>query len=219
MAPNPYTSGMPHLTVTPRTEIGKSSSLLAKDGLMPAVVYGPKQEATSVSFPVADFAKILRDSGESVVIDLEGLAKPVQVLIHDIDRDPVSGQPRHADLYAIEKGAKVEVAVPLSFVGESMAVKTGGNLVKVLHELTVEADPANLPQEIEVDISVLGAIGDQIHVKDLILPKGVVTHVDPEEVVILAQEVETEPEEDASAAPDMDAIEVEKKGKEEEDAA
>ena len=209
---------MPQLTVTPRTEIGKSSSLLAKDGLMPAVVYGAKQESTPVSFPIADFARILRENGESVVIDIEGLAKPMQVLIHDIYRDPISNQPRHADLYAIEKGAKVEVAVPLSFVGESMAVKTGANLVKVLHELQIESDPANLPQEIEVDISALGAVGDQIHVKDLMLPKGVVTHADPEEVVALAQEVEAESEED-TAAPDMDAIEVEKKGKDEEEAA
>jgi len=185
---------------------------------MPAVVYGHKQEATPVSLPIADFTRILRESGESVVIDIDGLGKPMQVLIHDIDRDPVSNQPRHADLYAIEKGAKVEVAVPLSFTGESFAVKTGANLVKVLHELQIEAAPADLPQEIEIDISALNAVGDQIHVKDLVLPKGVVTHVDPEEVVVLAQEVEVDTETD-TAAPDMGAIEVEKKGKDEEQAA
>jgi len=185
---------------------------------MPAVIYGHKQEATSVSFLVADFARILRESGESVVLDIEGLGKPMQVLIHDIDRDPVTNVPRHADLYAIEKGAKVDVAVPLSFVGESLAVKSGANLVKVLHELQIESAPGDLPTEIEVDISSLAAIGDQIHVKDLILPKGVVTHADPEETVALAQEVEVETEED-SAAPDMSAIEVEKKGKDEEEAA
>jgi len=209
---------MPSLTVTPRTEIGKSSALLAKEGLMPAVVYGHKQEATSVSLPIADFTRILRESGESVVIDIEGLGKPMQVLIHDIDRDPISSQPRHADLYAIEKGAKVDVAVPLSFVGESLAVKMGANLVKVLHELQIEAAPADLPQELEIDISSLSAVGDQIHVKDLVLPKGVVTHVDPEEVVALAQEVEVEAETD-TAAPDMASIEVEKKGKDEEEAS
>jgi large subunit ribosomal protein L25 len=209
---------MPSLTVTPRTEIGKSSALLAKEGLMPAVVYGHKQEATSVSLPIADFTRILRESGESVVIDIEGLGKPMQVLIHDIDRDPISSQPRHADLYAIEKGAKVDVAVPLSFVGESLAVKMGANLVKVLHELQIEAAPADLPQELEIDISSLGAVGDQIHVKDLVLPKGVVTHVDPEEVVAIAQEVEVETETE-TAAPDMASIEVEKKGKDEEEAS
>lgn len=185
---------------------------------MPAIVYGHKQEAVPVSLSIAEFAKILRDSGESVVLDLEGLDKPMQVLIHDVDRDPISNLPRHADLYAIEKGAKVEVAVPLSFVGESFAVKTGANLVKVMHELAVEAAPKDLPQEIEIDISLLAAVGDQIHVKDVVLPKGVVAQAEADEVIAIAQEVETE-EETETAAPDMASIEVEKKGKQEEEEA
>jgi large subunit ribosomal protein L25 len=201
------------LTVTPRTITGKSSTRLAKSGQMPAVVYGPKQEALSISLPVLEFKRILRDEGESTVIDLEGLGKPIQVLIHEVDRDPVTSNPRHADFYAIEKGAKVEVAVPLSFIGESAAVKAGANLIKVIHELDIESSPADLPHEIEVDISSLENIGDQIHVKDLKLPKGVVAQVEEDEVVALIQEVDVEPEEDTSAAPDMDAIEVEQKGK------
>lgn len=209
---------MPSLNVTPRTEVGKTTIPLAKEGRMPAVVYGHKQESLPVSLSIAEFAKILRDSGESVVLDLEGLDKPMQVLIHDVDRDPISNLPRHADFYAIEKGAKVEVSVPLSFVGESFAVKTGANLVKVMHELNVEASPKDLPQEIEIDISLLAAIGDQINVKDVVLPKGVVAQDDPEEVIAIAQAVEVE-EETETAAPDMSAIEVEKKGKQEEDEA
>lgn len=208
---------MSTLNVTVRDTIGKSSAPLAKEGLMPAIVYGPKQEATPVSLSVHEFTKILRDEGESTVLDLEGLGKPMQVLIHDLDRDPVTSVPRHADFYAIEKGAKVEVAVPLSFVGESLAVKTGANLVKVLHELMVEAAPAELPHEIEIDISSLVAVGDQIHVKDVLLPKGVVALIDAEDVIALAQQVEEE-EATESVAPDMSAIEVEKKGKEEEEA-
>ena len=96
-----------------------------------------------------------------------------------------------------------------------MAVKLGANLVKVLHELPVECAPADLPHEIQVDVSALAEVGDQIHVKDLSLPKGVVATIDEEETVVLAQEVEVE-EETSSAGPDMSAIEVEKKGKEEE---
>ncbi len=197
-----------------RDQIGKTTALLAKEGRMPAVVYGHKQEATPISLSIQDFSKILRDTGESSVLDLEGLGKPMQVLIQEIDRDPVTNIPRHADFLALEKGAKVEVSVPLSFVGESMAVKLGANLVKVLHELPVECAPADLPHEIEVDVSALAEIGDQIHVKDLSLPKGVVATIDEEETVVLAQEVEVE-EETPSAGPDMSAIEVEKKGKEE----
>jgi large subunit ribosomal protein L25 len=202
------------LAATPRTITGKSSAKLSKEGQMPAVVYGPKQEAVSIALPLLEFKRILRDEGESTVIDLTGLGKAMQVLIHEIDRDPVTGTPRHADFYAIEKGAKVEVAVPISFIGESAAVKAGANLVKVMHELEIESEAADLPHEIEVDISTLENIGDQIHVSDIKLPKGVVAKVEGEEVVALIQEVEVEPEE--TPVLDMDAIEVEQKGKGEE---
>lgn len=203
------------LTATKRLETGKRASALLSAGLLPAVVYGPKQEATPITLPLAQFKKVLRDAGESSVIDLSGVGpSALQVLIHEVDLDPVTSTPRHADLYAIAKGAKVEVAVPLSFVGESPAVKAGANLVKVMHELEIEAAPADLPHEIEVDVSVLTEIGAQIHVGDLKLPAGVALKVDADEVVALIQEVKEE-EEEVPAAIDMSAIEVEKKGKEE----
>jgi large subunit ribosomal protein L25 len=208
------------LAATPRTITGKSSAKLSKEGLMPAVVYGPKQENVSIALSLLEFKRILRDEGESSVIELSGLGKTMQVLIHDVDRDPVTSVPRHADFYAIEKGAKVEVAVPLSFIGESAAVKAGANLVKVMHELEISADAADLPHEIEIDISVLAEVGDQIHVSDIKLPKGVVVQVEGDEIVALIQEIAVE-EEEESAGPDMASIEVEKKGKtdEEEEAA
>ena len=203
------------LVAQKRSETGKRARALSALGRMPAVVYGPKQEATPVSIAIADFRKVLRDAGESSVIELSGVASgALQVLIHEVDLDPVTSVPRHADLYAIEKGAKVEVAVPLTFIGESAAVKGGANLVKVMHEVEIEAAPADLPHDIEVDISVLKEIGDQIHVSDLKIPKGVEVKADAEEVVALIQAVVEEVEE-APAAIDMDAIEVEKKGKEE----
>jgi len=194
--------------------VGKSSVALNKEGALPAVVYGPKQEAISITVPLPEFEALLRHGGESALIELQGLEKPLQVQIHALDRDPVTHVPRHADFYAVEKGAKVTMTVPLSFVGDSMAMKLGANLVKVLHEVEIESDPSKLPSEIEVDISALAALGDQIHVSDLKAPAGVEILTSGEDVVALAQAVEEESEED-SAAPDMDAIEVEKKGKEE----
>lgn len=204
------------LQATVREATGKAMRREAKaEGTMPAIVYGPKQETLPVSIKLHEFESILRNEGESTLIELTGLAKPIQVLIHEVEVDPVTSVPRHADFYAIEKGAKVEVAIPLSFIGESPAVKAGANIVKVLHEIEVEADPTKLPHEIEVDISLLASEGDQIHVRDLKAPAGVSFKSDPEEVVALAQAVVVEVEEE-TAAPDMDAIEVEKKGKEEE---
>lgn len=207
------------LTVSPRTLVGKSSQGLNKEGALPAVVYGPKQEAISLTVSLPEFEALLRHGGESAMITLTGLEKPLQVLIHDLDRDPVTHVPRHADFYAVEKGAKVTVSVALSFVGESLAMKAGANLVKVLHEVEIESDPSKLPSEIEVDISALAAMDDQIHVSDLKAPEGVEILTPGDEVVALAQAVQEEPE-DAPAL-DMDAIEVEKKGKDqaEEEAA
>ena len=200
------------LEATKRAEIGKAARTLISEEKLPAIVYGPKKEPEAITVSLPEFKAILRREGTAAVVELSGLDTALQVLIHAIDRDPVTTEPRHVDFYAIEKGAKVEVAVPLSFVGESMAVKTGASMVKVMHELTVEADPSKLPHEIEVDISALAAIGDQIHVKDVKLPAGVKAMVDADDVVVLAQEVVEEPEEE-SAAPDMENIEVEQKGK------
>lgn len=204
------------LAASKREKTGNSMRQEAVDeklvDMMPAVVYGPKHESESVIVSLSAFNKILRDGGESSVIEITGLGTAFQVLIHEIDRDPVTTVPRHADFYAIEKGAKVTVAVPLSFVGESAAVKAGANLVKVMHEIEIESDPSILPHEIEVDISVLEEVGSQIHVSDLKLPKGVTATADAEEVVVLTQEVAVE-EETPSVGPDMDAIAVEKKGK------
>jgi large subunit ribosomal protein L25 len=195
-----------------RTHTGKQMRKVQAVDTMPAVIYGPKHESEAIVIKLTDFTRILRDEGESSVVEITGMGAPFQVLIHEVDRNPVTGLPRHADFYAIKKGAKVNVAVPITFVGESPAVKAGASLVKVMHELEIESDPANLPHDIEVDISTLVEIGDQIHVSDIKLPKGVVAMVDAEEVVVLTQEVAVEAEEPATG-PDMDAIEVEKKGK------
>jgi large subunit ribosomal protein L25 len=203
------------LAAEKREELGKRAKALFEAGTLPAVVYGPKQESLSITISAKEFGRVLEDAGESSVVELSGVtSSPLQVLIKEVDRDPVTNIPRHADFYAIEKGAKVEVAVPVEFIGESPAVKAGANLVKVLHEIEIEASPADLPGEITVDISVLAAVGDQIRVGDLNLPKGVTLKVDAEEIVALIQEVKEETEE-APAAIDMNAIEVEKKGKEE----
>jgi large subunit ribosomal protein L25 len=204
------------LTATPRTETGKAARTLLTDGKMPAVVYGPDREPQAVSIAAAEFSKILRHEGESTVVEVGGLGASFQALIKDIDRDPVTHEPRHADFYAIKKGAKVTVSVTLTFTGEAPAEKQGASIVKVMHELEVEADAAHLPHEIEVSVESLAQVGDQVHVKDIKLPSGVTTEADPEEVVALAQEIQQQAEETAET-PDMSEIEVEQKGKADEE--
>jgi large subunit ribosomal protein L25 len=206
------------LTITPRTAGGTTQAdLVRQEGRMPAVVYGPKQEAMAVSILLSEMQAVLRHGGESSLIELQGMGAPIAAQIRDLDVDPVTSIPRHADFYAVEKGAKVTLTVPLSFVGDALAAKAGANIVKVLHEIEIEAAADKLPHEIEVDISSLQALDDQIRVADLVAPQGVAFVTDADEVVVIAQ---APADEEANESPvlDMSAIEVEKKGKSEEEA-
>lgn len=196
---------------------GKGVRALRENGMMPAIVYGPKQEALQVEMNLRDFTKVLEKAGESTVINLSVDGEGHNVLIHEVDVDPVTSVPRHADFYAIVKGQKVKVDIQLEFVGESQAVKQGGNLVKALHEVEVEADPMNLPHDLKVDISALAELNAHILAKDIPLPAGVTLVTGADEVV--ATVVEAKEEEVAPvAAPDMTAIETSvERGKKEEE--
>ncbi|HET9641439.1 MAG TPA: 50S ribosomal protein L25 [Candidatus Paceibacterota bacterium] len=209
---------MPTLEVQKRQKVGAGSPALRRSGSIPAVVYGAKQESTPITVNAREFERVFKEAGEAAIVTLKGLGTDLPTLVHEVDVDPVTNRPRHIDFYAVTKGQKVEVAIPLEFIGTSEAVEKGANLVKVMHELTVEADPMNLPQNIEVDLSVLKQLGDQIHASDLTLPAGVTLAVPEEEVVALTQEVVEEKVEEVAPA-DISSIEVEKKGKEEEAAA
>src|SRR3989338_10644640 len=144
---------MPTLPVEKRDAKSPKAPELRRAGKLPAVVYGAHQEATAIAVDARCCAKVLRDAGESSIVTLSGLGEgELATLIHEVDLDPLTHLPRHADFYTVTKGQMVEVAVPLEFIGESPAVKAGANLVRVLHELPLEADPVNLPHEIIVDI-------------------------------------------------------------------
>src|SRR3989344_3865863 len=158
---------------------------IRKAGKVPAVFYGKKEASTAISIPKIDFLKVWKEAGESSVVTLETSEGTKESLIQDVDLDPITGIPRHADFYVFEKGHKVEVELPLEFIGISPAVKDlGGMLVKVLHKLKVEAMPKDLPHNIKIDISSLVNLGDQILAKDIVLPNGVILLAHPEEVVV-----------------------------------
>ncbi|HEY4489841.1 MAG TPA: 50S ribosomal protein L25 [Candidatus Paceibacterota bacterium] len=192
----------------------ESPEQLRTSGFLPAVFYGKKEKSTPITIYTKDFLKVWKEAGESTVVVLKNGSQELETLIHDIDFDPVTGKPRHADFYVFEKGHKLEVDVPLEFTGVSSAVKDlGGVFVKVLHQLRVEALPKDLPHQIEVDISTLAEIGSQILTKDIKLPAGVDFKVSPDEVVALvAAPKEEEPEETTPI--DLESIEVQAKGKE-----
>lgn len=206
---------MVNLTVELRKNSAES---VRKQGKVPAVFYGPKAPTTSIEINEVDFIRVWKQAGESSIITLKSGDEDHDALIHDIDRDPVTGKIRHADFYVIEKGKKVKVGVPLEFVGVSAAVKDlNGSLIKVLHDLEIEALPKDLPHNIEVDISALVTFDDQIKAGDIKLPAGVVLAVEADEVVALVNAPKEEVEE-VVAPVDLSAIELsEKKGKKEEE--
>ncbi len=187
---------------------------LRKAGKIPAVFYGKKTPSTPITLAMKDFIKVWHKAGESSVVTIKTPEGSVDTLIHDVDIDPVHDTPRHADFYVFEKGKKLEVSVPLEFVGTSPAVKDlGGILIKALHELKISAEPTNIPHNLEVDISPLAQLGDTIVASSVKLPAGVTLVENAGEVVASAVAPKEEKEEEPV---DLSAIEVEKKGKIEE---
>ena len=187
---------------------------IRKDGSIPDIYYGPKEPSTPITINAKEFTKTWKKAGQSSVIILKDGANEHEVLIHDVDIHPLSGDARHADFYVIEKGKKVKVSVKLVYDGVSPAVKDkGAILVKVRREVEVEAAPRDLPHEIKVDISKLVEFTDVIKAKDLVLATGVELKIGSEEVIASISEAKEEVEE-KPAAIDMSAIEVEAKGKE-----
>lgn len=201
---------MIQMTTAPR-----ASKEIIKEGFIPAVYYGAHTKSTPIFINAIEFDKVLATAGESTTLTLITEHGNETVLIQDVFRDPVRDFPRHVDFYVVEKGQKVHVKVPVTFVGESQAVKEGGVLVKVLYELSVEAESANLPHDISVDISALANKDSVIHVKDITLPKGVTLYHMSEDEIIASIAEAKEMEEAPVVAPDLSAIEVEQKGKKE----
>lgn len=159
-----------------RESLGKKARSLRKKGFLPAILYGPKIKDMLLSIELKEFEKIEKEVGESSFLSLkiEGKKKSYQVLIKEIQREPLTGKPIHVDFYQPSLKEKIETIVPLSFKGEALAVKElGGTLVKNFSEVEIRSLPRDIPKEITVDISKLKTFEDRILVEDIKLPKGV----------------------------------------------
>lgn len=194
-----------------------SPAALREQELIPAVYYGAGKDAVSIAVPAKEFVKVYKEAGENTAVVLTIGSEKINTLIHDTQRNPVSGEVTHVDFLIIDMKKEIEVAIPLEFTGTAEAEKGNiGTVVKAMHEVTVSALPANLPHGFEVDITALATLEDKIHVKDIKLPSGVTMVTDGEEVVASVTPFVEETEE--SAPMDLSSIEVEQKGKAEESA-
>lgn len=199
-----------------KRELTDNLDNLRKEGMIPAVFYGAGEKNTPISINTNEFKKIWRDAGESSAIKVSLGTKTLDALIQDVGVNPVTGEPIHADFLIIDAKKEVTVSVPLEFTGVAPAAKGGlGVLVKVLYELEISALPKDLPQEITVDVSSLVDLDSVITVKDIKAPSGVTINTKTEEVVASIASMQEEKEETVPV--DLSSIEVEKKGKKEEE--
>lgn len=204
---------------------GKKVKNLRQENILPAVVYGHGAKTLSLQLDTRDFKKIYQEAGGSTVIRLkiegeEGEER--NVLIHDVDKEPVTGEILHVDFYQIKKGEKVTAEVPLVFEGEAPAVKSeGGVLIKDISQVEVESLPEALPHEIKVDISSLEKIDDAIRIKDLKIPQGAKIKASDEDIVAsiipprTTEELEALEEEVEEKVEEVEKVEEEKEEGEE----
>lgn len=208
---------MTTLNANIREIVNKSENkALRETGKIPAVFYGFKRDVTSLSVDKKEFISVLKEAGETSTITLKTPNGDFNAMIHDVQVDPIKGEVTHVDFLSVDMNKAIEVEVPLEFIGESEAVKEGGVLVKVMHELSVESLPASIPQHIEVDLSKLKTIDDIITLGDLKLPTGV-KFVEEDMSVVVASVTSQQEEVETPTEINLDAIEVEKKGKKEEE--
>lgn len=211
---------MQTLSAQKRDVLGKKVKSLRIEGFLPAVLYGRKKKSTSIALKEKEFVKVWKSEGGSSIITLEIDGKKENVLIHDIAFDAIKDNPIHADFLVVEMDKPIKVDVKINFVGESPAVKAGGFLVKIIHELHVEALPKNLPQEIEVDISAISEMGGSIKIKDIKIVGDFKILNSPGDIVILVEAPKTEEElkteeDEGKSIEDIEVIG--KKGKVEEE--
>jgi large subunit ribosomal protein L25 len=193
---------------------------LRATGRIPGVCYRRNAEPIAISLDPSELDRVLRkaSSGINTLLDLKvaggGDFDGRQVLIKELQRNPISGAYLHADLYAVDLKQTIHIAIPIQIKGIAIGVTQGaGILDHATRELDVECLPDAIPEEFAVDVSEL-EIGDSIHVRDLAVPEGVAILNDPDVPIVsvvapvaIEEEAPAEEEEgvEGEAAPEGEA--------------
>ena len=183
-------------TAEPRTVLGKKVSQLRRRGLIPGVVYGPVvPDTVSVSVNRRDFERFYKAHGHSTLFTLtwDGGERPV--FIREVQHDPVRREPLHIDFFAPNLQRTLRTMVQIVF--HAPAEHVAGVLTELRNEIEVEALPANVPHQIDVDLSSLVAVGDAVHVSDVTVPDGVSILTAPDELLAHVTPLAVEPEAEA----------------------
>jgi len=195
------------LTAQKREITGKKVKKLRKQGIIPANVFGKNIKSTAVSLKSDEFLKIYQQTGETEIVDLqiEGEKETRPILIQNLQKNPVTGEPLHVDLRQIILTEKLTAKIPVEIVGESPAVQQKiGILIQPISEIEIEALPTDLPDKFTVDVSTLANVEDEIKIKDLQIPRNKIEIKMDEELVVAkinplaAEEVAPAPKEEVS---------------------
>lgn len=177
------------ITVERRAERRKGAARrLRATGRVPAIVYGPKRQSLAISISALEFSRKLSHLEGTHLVRLVSTGNDPElhdrvVLLREAQEHPVSGALLHADFYEVDLTTRIEVSVPLHFVGKAVGVTGGGILQPVMRELPIECLPTEIPEYLEVDVTPLG-IHDALHVRDLKLPEGLRVKAEPGQTVV-----------------------------------
>lgn len=162
------------LTVQERSLLGHKVRHLRSEGLVPAVVYGAGQPASTLQIEHRELERLIKQGGGAHIISLVGEGLPVtQALIREVQRHPLRRTIQHVDFVRVAAGAKVRMSVPLTIVGHSPAQAQGAIPLLNVSAVEIECLPEDLPTHIEVDISNLAHTHQRVVAADLALPPGV----------------------------------------------
>ncbi|MDP4007980.1 MAG: 50S ribosomal protein L25 [Candidatus Peregrinibacteria bacterium] len=180
---------------------------LRKADRLPVTYYGNGVKNLDFDLDYQDFRRAFKAGGQNTVMDLTVDGKPLKVLVHDMQFDPVSDRFIHVDFISVDMNKEVSTSIPLVFVGTSPAVREmGGTLMDSLSEVNVKCLARDLIHEIEVDLSLLVDFHSVVHVSDLKVPSTVEITDDPELAIATVtapkseDELAAEDAEDAAAA-------------------
>ncbi len=190
------------LKVEKRSVVGKKVKKLRRDGIVPGNVYGKEMKSAAVQLPLKDFLTVYKQVHETGLVDLALDGQMLPVLIHNVQFDPKTRVPVHADFFKVNLKEKITAKIPVVSIGEPKAeTDKVGLLEQPVAEIEVEALPTDLPEKIEVDVASLAKVDDQILVSDVKLPAGVTVLSEASQVVFKIGELVTK-EMEAQAAAD-----------------
>lgn len=159
------------LKAYPRTLLGRKVKQLRKQGKIPANISGKHVKSTSVEVNLKEFETVFHKAGETGIVEIQMDKGTHPVLIHNISHHPVSSAILHVDFLEVNLKEKVTTNVPVALVGEAQAIKDKvGVLLTLIHEVSVEALPMDLPEKIEVAVSHLAQVGDTLKISDVKIP-------------------------------------------------